>query len=244
MKKESPVSRFVKSFKDYGFAETVLKVLHRLRIISVHHTFEFIFKELEATYPSAFQEMVVNINGNENVFIREIKEYELDALDFVDGMYSLDTFRAHFSKGMRFFAAFYNNQVVSVNGAHMTHANLVYIGMPNIALPKDLAYINCALTSPKFRSLSIGTKLRDFALSIVQKDGINWIFGAVFIENKKAMVWNLRNGFQYWGRISYIQLLGRNFWFRRLSPAGRRCRFLFDRVEKMESATLFMEKAL
>lgn len=240
MKQQNPAFRVFNSFKDYGFVETILKIFHWLHFISVLHTFEFVLKELELPVHQAAFSLI----GTRRITFREIEESELDALKFADGMYSTETFRMHFSKGMRFFAAFDGDLIVSVNGVNTRYADLIYIRLPRVYLPEGFVYFNCALTVPSFRDLSIGSALRGFVQVQIQKEGYQYIFGAVFIENRQAMRWNMRNGFQDWGRISYIQFLGRNFWYRRLTKVGRRYHFLLDRVENREPMTTVLEKSL
>ncbi len=218
------MEKILRSLKDYGLVDTLLRILHRFRVISMVHTFEIIFKNLG----DLKNEEINKLPENHRITMREIEEHELNQLKFAPGMYTIETLRMHFSKGMRFCAAFVDDKIVAVNGIHMSCADLIYIGMPNIILLEKVAYLNCAHTAPVYRNLSIGTALRNFRLDIVQKEGIEQVFGAVFIENKKAMRWNLRNGFQYWGRISYIKFGNKKFWWRYLTNVGRRYAYILN----------------
>jgi len=111
--------------------------------------------------------------------------------------------------------------------------------MPNVKLPEKIGYFNCALTAPAYRSCSVGTKLRQYAMDSIQEEGFKGVLAAVFIENRLAIRWNLRNGFQYLGRISYIKFSNKKFWLRRLSPAGKRYAYILNGTqEKDESAIL------
>ena len=217
------MGKILKSLKEYGLTDTLLRVLHRLRVISTLHAFEIIFKDLREPSNEGNR-----YSGNQKITMREIKEYELKNLKFAPGMYTIETFRMHFSKGMRFCAAFIDDEVVADNGIHMTCADLVYVGMPNLILPEKVAYLNCAHTAPTYRDLAIGTQLRNHRLNIIKKEGVEQVFGAVFIENKNALRWNLRNGFQYWGRITYIKFGNQKFWLRRLSNVGRRYAYILN----------------
>jgi len=211
-----------------------LHILHRFHAISVLHTFEIVFKDLGAPK----NEEIMKLPENHKIMMREIEERELNQLKFAPGMYTIETFRAHFAKGMRFCAAFIGDEVVAVNGIHLSCADLVYVGMPNIMLSEKVAYLNCAHTAPNYRNLAIGTQLRNYRLDMIHKEGIEQVFGAVFIENKEALRWNLRNGFQYWGRISYIKCFGKDFWVRRLTNVGKRYAYILANAKTEEKQEL------
>ena len=226
--------RFFECLKDYGLTYSVLRVFHLLRIISVLHSFDFVFKELASFSPES------DFQRGEFTY-REIFEIELDKLNYAKGIYPIETLRIHFSKGMRFFAAFHQAQIIAVNGMHTTHADLIYIAMPNIKLPEKVAYSNCALTAPAYRNHLIGTHLRSHLLNVLCEEGFKRVFGAVFIENKQALRWNLRNGFQYCGRISYIKWGNKKLWFRRFTPAGRQFSDFLDQSKRSLRHELVLE---
>ncbi|GEM_PF-2700868 len=232
--------RFFVCLKNYGLTHTLLLVLHRLRIISVLHAFEFIFKDISSENKIYETSSKITKDGKD-IFFREIKEIELDHLNFAEGLYSIDILRMHFSKGLRFFAAFQNNQVIAVYGAHMMYADLVYINMPNLRLSEKVAYLNCAFTAPHYRSLSIGAELRSFLVGCLRTEGIEKIFSVVFIENKRALRWNLQDKFEYWGRISYIKCGNKKFWLRRLTNRGRQFFNLFNRSESFTKSEPVLE---
>ena len=235
--------KLFQSSKREGLIHALLRVFHRFRLISVLHTFEIIHVGLLNPVECLFSRADQLMSGQLKLNCREIKEYELDKLQFADGMYSLETFRMHFASGMRFFAAFHEEVIVAVNGVHERCANLVYVKLPNVELPHGIVYLNCALTAPAYRNLSMGMILRGFMLNQLKKEGFQSAVGAVFIENRGAVRWNLRNGFQYWGRISYIRCQGRDFWWKRLTKTGRRYPHIFDKVERESPRELASEVA-
>jgi len=228
------MEKILKSLKNYGLTNTILRILHRLRVISALHSFEITFKDLEELQNDRLNQPSENLK----LMIREIQEYELTRLKFAPGMFAIETIKMHFSKGMRFFAAFLGDEIVAVNGAHLTCADLIYVGLPNIGLPAKVAYLNCAQTAPAYRNLFIGSQLRHFRLALLKKEGFEQAFGVVFIENRKALRWNLRNGSQYWGRISYIKLGNKKFWLKRLSPVGKRYAYILNGAKTEEKQEL------
>lgn len=213
------VGRLKRNLRDYGIVLTFLRILHYLRLISVLHSFEIVGTD------GAFEATGGTPSGNENkgqFRFQEIQESELEKLRFADGMYSIETMKMHFASGLRFFAAFDGDFVVAVNGFHPNCADLVYVKMPHVKLPEKVGYFNCALTAPSYRNRSIGSALKQYRLAQVQSEGYKALFAAVFVENRDALRWNLRNSFQYLGRITYLKWRGRDFWIKRLSPVVRR----------------------
>lgn len=244
-----PASLFFQYLREFGFWETFFRSLHRLRIISAVHSFIFTLKEIRVrdgvlilnSLDEAEGSKVCQINGFQ-VILREIKEEELENLSFAKEMYSIETFCEHFARGMRFFAAFHEGVVVSVNAVNTKYAHLSYIKLPIVQLPHGATYINCALTSPDYRNLGLGTLLRTFLLNKMWKEGYKLMVGAVLTDNQGALRWNATNGFQQWGKIFYIQFCGRDFWVRRLTSVGRRFPYIFDHVEPLEQTNLILEK--
>src|SRR3989338_2706216 len=119
------ISKLSRYIREYGFVETFFRLFHRLRIISVLHSFNFTLKELEVRDGVLILNSLDELNGPKvcqiNGFVvtlREIKEEELENLDFAKKMFPIETFREHFGRGMRFFAAFHEGVVVAVNGIH------------------------------------------------------------------------------------------------------------------------------
>ena len=241
MKIISPVQKLSRSLKEEGLLHTCFRILHRFRLISVLHTFEILYGALSNPVECLSSRADQQMSSQLKLKCREIKEYELDKLQFADGMYSLETFRMHFANGMRFFAAFHEDLIVAVNGIHEQCANLVYIKLPNIELPHGIVYLNCALTAPAYGNRSIGTVLRGFMLGQLKKEGFQSAVAAVFIENRGALRWNMRNGFTYWGRISYIRCGKRDFWWKHVTQVGRRYGHIFDHVGRGFSRELVSE---
>ena len=243
------IGKVYQSIRSGGISLTALKILHRLRIISVLHTFNFTLKDLGVRDGVLILNSLDEIGGPKvcqlNDFIvtlREIEEKELENLTFAKDMFPIATFREHFDSGMRFFAAFHDGVVISVNGVHTKYAHLTYIKMPAVRLPEGMTYLNCALTSPDFRSHGIGTLLRTFVLNRMWNEGYRSIFGAVFSDNLGALRWNTTNGFSFWGRISYFCCFGRDFWWKRLTRFGSGYKHLFD-AARQESEHVMAEVA-
>lgn len=246
------ISKTFRSLRQDGILLTGLRILHRLRIVSVLHSFNFTFKELVVrdgvlilnSLDEAAGAKICQMNGF-RITLREIKEAELEKLSFAEGMFPFETMREHFARGMRFFAAFHDGVVVSVNGIHTRYAHLSYIKLPVVRLPQGTTYLNCALTSPRYRDLGFGTLVRTFLINQVWKEGSRAMVAAVLAENQGALRWNSTNGFNRWGRISYVRCLGHDFWVKQLTKLGRHHRHLLDRVitEKSPATQLPVEVA-
>ena len=179
------------------------------------------------------------------ITLREIEEKELENLSFAKEIFSIETFREHFARGMRFFAAFHDGVVVAVSGVHTKYAHLSYIKLPVVRLSQGATYLNCALTSPDYRNLGVGTLLRTFLLNKMWKEGYKSTIGAVFTGNPAALGWNSTNGFRSWGKIYYVRWLGKDIWFKRLTKVGRQHRHLLDNIitERHETTRLPLEVA-
>ncbi len=225
------VSKLYKSLRNDGSAETILKILHRLRLLSVLHTFDFVYLEFEGSkdaVPSKV-ESVYKTNGIE-LKCREINADELEHLNYADGMYSIETLRAHFERGLRFFGAFQKGMLVTVHGFHSSRAHLTYINRPLVYLPFGVVYLNCGFTTPAYRNLGIGSVLRIYMLDQIEREGYRAVVGAIFVHSQGALRWNLRHGFKQWGRVSYVKWHGRDFWWTRLTEVGQRYSHLLDNV--------------
>lgn len=223
------ISKAFRSLKEDGMILTGFRILHRFRMISVLHSFDFVFKKME------FTEEAPTVNGMSLVF-REIREEELERLNFAEGIFPLETIREHFSRGLRFFAAFREGVVIAANGIHPRYAHLAYIKRQVVCLPEGIVYFNCAITSPSYRNLKVGTSLRRFVMNQMRTEGYQFVIAAVFSENKSALRWNSTNGFKRWGRISYIQWMGHHFWVKQLSQTGRQLPHLLDHIRLNEES--------
>ncbi|OGW86080.1 MAG: hypothetical protein A3C35_08585 [Omnitrophica bacterium RIFCSPHIGHO2_02_FULL_46_11] len=239
----SNLVKFKKSLREAGLIETALRTLHWFKIISVLHSFDFTLKELSirdgVLILNSFDEIdapkVSQINGL-HISMREIKEEELENLTFDEGMFPLEIMREHYARGLRFFSVFHEGTIVALNGIHMRYAHLSYIKRSAVQLPQGVAYLNCAMTSPNYRDLGIGTVLRTFALCQLWREDYKWVIGAVFTENSAALRWNLTNDFKKWGRISYIRFQGHDFWIKRLTKVGRQSPNLLNNLVTMDHA--------
>ncbi len=220
-----------------GIGETLLRILHSLKLISVLHTFDFVYNELEGS-KDFISSKIENIHETNGVPLecREINANELEQLNYTDGMYSIETLQKHFGNGMRFFGAFCKNTLVAVRGVHTSYAQLAYINRPLVRLPHGVVYMNCALTAPTYRNAKVGSVLRSYMLNQIRKEGYQAVVGAVFVDNRAALRWNLRNGFKRWGRVSYIKCIERNFWWTRLTKVGRQHPYLLNDVVTETSA--------
>src|SRR3989338_7452147 len=127
----------------YGAAETLCRILHRLRIVSVKHSFHVFLKELEQSdFRDSHQlEKAAQIAGLP-ITMRELFEEELEKLEFADGMEPLKTLKEHFAYGSRFFCSLYGNMVIAIGEMNTQIAHLTYIRLPAVELPRNFVYLN------------------------------------------------------------------------------------------------------
>jgi GNAT superfamily N-acetyltransferase len=231
----APASKLWKSYRLYGPAETVCRLLHRTQLASVKHSFDVYFKDLSGTPDAAGPGISGRaVCGGREVAFREIGAAELEQLRFAPGLqYAADRsivgdVRKQFSKGLRFFAAFDAGTVVALNGAHLSAAHLDYIHKPAIPLPAGVAYLNGAFTVPAYRRRRIGSALREYMLSVLRAEGFQRVVLTTFSEELGVVRWHLANDFLLWGRVTYLRRGAREFWWTRLSTLGRRHRSLLN----------------
>ena len=194
------IRRVVNSLRDFGAAETLCMVLHRLRIISFRHTFSVFIKDLDSLENSGAALAEAGKEKTRLTF-REIFQDELADFEFPEEMYSKETLQEHFRRGYRFFAALKENQIVSINGVHTRSAHWAYIGKSLVRLPENWVYFNFALTVPASRNQRIGSVLRQYTLRTVRQEGYQTMLAAAFIENKKAAYWHVSNRFECGGLL-------------------------------------------
>ena len=209
------------SLRHLGAGETFLKCLHRFRVISVLHSLDMFYEEIKNLRAFAAPE-------RSNPYpMREITAEELDTLKLAQGMYSPATMLLHFKNGLRLFAAFADGAVVAVSGVHTRFAHLTFLKRPWIQLPEGTVYLNCASTAPAYRRLGISSQLRCHIIEKMNDEGSHGIVLASFVDHLGAKRWHRKQGFQEWGRISYIRWGTRDFWWTRLTSFGRKHRALF-----------------
>ncbi len=206
--------------RNEGFDSLLLKALHFNRLISVLHALDFFVKEL-GLVPNEFSSGFAQSDQGK-VQMKEISQQELEKYDYAEGIYDLRTFRMHFSMGMRFFAAILDGKIVAVIAFNERFANLSYLKLPKIYLPKGFAYINCAVTTPIYRNLGVGSQLIEYLLNVMRCEGYQVAFSAVYPEDIRAKRWHSKNGFSCLGRIAYIKWHDRDFWWKQLTSVSKR----------------------
>ena len=226
-------------FKLYKFSlpETVCRILHRLRIISVKHTFQIFIKELEHHKPQSIVEM-----DGLSIILRELFEQELEKLEYSAGMHSIETLREHFAYGSRFFAAFCENKVIALGELNTQIAQLTYIRMSEVRLPQNFVYLNSGFVAPEYRSQGIGTALTNYIQGIAKIEGHRMALLVTLPENFGAICWHYANGFQKWGEITYLRWNGRDLWWKHLTKAGRRYAHILDQAETRQQTQAVLEK--
>ena len=217
---------FFTVYRDYGAEEAFLRILHRLRVISVNHALNIFFGEFHPLLGVGVKGTTQKVKvGEQSLTLREISREESETLTYAEDLHYKDgkthvieNLREQFGKGLRFFAVFDNHTVIALNGVHTSIADFVYVNKPNMLLPTGIVYFNAALTSPRYRSRGVGTVLRRYLFGAIQLEGYVGVLSATFLENRGAARWHLANGFRRWGRIRYIRFLGKDIcWIQRTS---------------------------
>ena len=215
--------------RNNGAQEIFLKILHRLRIISVNHAFNLFYGEFHPLLGVGVMGTTqwVGVEGH-RLALREISREEAETLTYADDLHYKDgdasvmeDLQEQFSKGLRFFAAFDKETIVALSGVHTAVADFVYVNKPNMPLQPGVVYFNAALTSPRYRNLGIGTMLRRYLFGAMQLEGYVGALSATFLENRGAARWHLANGFRRWGRIRYVRFLGKDICWVQRTSVGR-----------------------
>ena len=219
------ISKFSKSLRESGVAMTLFKILHRVRILSAVHPLDFFVYDLRGEASKNPVEVL-----GARLTLRELRAEELDTVQFAACFPSRDWILTQYGRGSRLFIALDGNRVVSMNWFNPRYANLDYIRHPLVKLPDKVAYIHSSLTAPDFRNQGIGSWIRSRILGVMKQEGFDCVIVAMFIENKRAAHWNLKSGFQSWGRITYLIFLGRPFWHKSLKIKDKKLSAIFDHV--------------
>ena len=230
------INKFQSAFiciRENGFAETFFRVLHYLKLVSVHHTLDFFIDEIGGKFLNQEAVLVLQIKEDkEPVRFIEIEKGELNKFKFEPDLQPLSWFEAQFAWGSRLFAAVHSGSVVAVNLMNPRYADLGHIKRPLIQLPQGIAYTHGSLTAKRYRGRDIATALKRFSthISITTKQCFATA-GAVFPDNEAAQNWH-RNRLQskYWGRIHYLKWGTREFWFKSLSSEGKKNPGMFDQT--------------
>ena len=205
----NPSSKVGTILKTYDAPEILLKTLHRLKLISTVHSFEIFFNDVTAV----LSQLRNNTPLNSSLSCREILENELSHLAFAEGLHPITDIRRQFQNGIRWFAAIQNNTVVALNGVHTKEADLVYIRMPHLKLPRGVAYLNGTITAPEVRRQGIASILTQSILTTLNQEGYQSVFLVCFTHEKPAIRWHQKQGYLKWGRISYYSLNDKDHWW-------------------------------
>jgi len=225
----SSIQKIGAVYRDYGAEEVVLRLLHRLRVISVNHAFNLFYGELHPLLGIGVKGTTQWAGvGERRLALREISREESEKLTYADDLHYKDgdapvieDLREQFNRGLRFFAAFDKETVVALSGVHTSVADFVYVHKPRMPLPPGIVYFNAALTSPRYRSRGVGTALRRYLFGAMKLEGYVGVLSVTFLENKGAARWHDTNGFRRWGKIRYVRFLGKEFCWVQRTSVGR-----------------------
>ena len=220
------ISRGWACLRNYGAGDLFFRLLHRLRLISVHHTFEIFLGGFEQILDVDIEK--ISKIGELRITFREIASQEIESLKVAEGFrYSETTpltedLKEQFRRGLRFFTVSdQRGVVIGVEGVHTEVADLVYVRKSLVGLPKGVVYGNAALIASSYRNRGIGGLLKKYMAHVLKQEGYTAMVTATFLENRGAARWHEKNHFKRWGRIRYIRLNGRDIVWTQLTEVGR-----------------------
>jgi len=200
-------------WRDFGPDEVLCRSVSRLGWVSPCKSLDIYVKELGSDLPQAHP------NG---ILFREVSWKEVWNFRFSGGLPSLEEIWKNFDRGSRLFAALESDTVVAVNWMNLRSADLTAIHLSSVTVPGGAVYSHGAFVSPAFRNRGIGTRLKQTALNTLQREGVQFAFVAVFLEDIRVHRWHLANGFQKWGRVTHFRWGEKDQWWTRLSATGQR----------------------
>jgi ribosomal protein S18 acetylase RimI-like enzyme len=204
----------------FGAVQAAGRALARLKLIAKYNTLDFYFAELSS---SSKKKPVVP----PSLTVREVNFHEWERLRFAEGLSSRGEIQKQFERQSRLFAALQGDTVVAMNWVNEQFADLAHINRPRVTFPRGTVYSYQAVVAPACRRQGIGTLLKQNMLPVLQSEGCRLLFLAVFLKNVVPHLWHQANGFKRWGRITYIDLRVKGFWWTRLTEEGRRYPGLF-----------------
>ncbi len=207
-----------KCWQTYGAGETLCRTLHRFRLVSASHSLDIFIKTLSPNLPPKRSLARPEVQGMALAFREVGSEEQLPLAEGLDPA----SIREFFALGSRLFAALADGVVLAVNWVNTRAAHLSYIRMPRVPLPTGIVYLHSSFVAPAYRNQGIGTLLKQYLLGVLQQKGYHLAMLAVFLENTRAVRWHQADGFQHWGRVTYLRYGRRNLWWSRLTKEGQR----------------------
>ncbi len=209
-------------FKEEGPTETFYRLLHRLRLVSVHHALDIYLKEMGEGPEKHLADEGLHLNFRE-IFPDEIERFRYpEEFRFFDGSSPIQLMQKVFTEKMRFFAALDGDLLIALNGVNTKIANLWSLKKQSLPLPGGTVYLDNAMTAPQYRRRGIGSALRSYMMHLLREEGYRRVILATHPDNKGAARWQESQGFQRWGRIRYLKWRGKDIWKYEWTPLGRR----------------------
>lgn len=229
-----PFNRLYTYYEQEGAVETLCRATHRLRLISVHHSFNVFFQELDSLSGTRRETLMSG-----HLSFQELSREDVGRLKYAEGLQYqsniplLHSLQRQFALGLRYFAAMDRGTVIALTGVHLSRAYLGYVNLPVVELPSGVSYLNGALTAPAFRRRGIGTALRQYIFQVLEQGGWKAVMLASHVDNSQANHWHEESGMARWGRVTYVRWRNRDLCWIRRTAVGRRYPELLNRVRHL-----------
>ena len=202
----------------FGPGETITRLLRGLRVAEVAHSLSILTRELRPQEPAG----AVRRPVPDGLIVREISSEKLAGYRQGEGLPSSDFFQKEFSRGARLFGAVRGEDLLAVNWVNHQWGDLTHIRRPSVTFSQGTAYLCGAEVALEHRGQGIGSLLKQELFALLRKEGYERVAVAAYLLDPRVHRWHRMNGFSLWGNISYFRWRGRDFWWTRLTPLGRR----------------------
>lgn len=199
----------------FGLGETLTRALRRLKGVEVAHSLCIFLLDLKEPAPARRpfpREMVT----------RELTKEALAACRIDEDLPALDRLQAEFTRGARLFGVLRGQDLLAINWVTDCWGDLAYVRRPRVTFPEGTAYTYGARVAAPYRRLGIGTLLKQEVIAAMRKEGYDRVVLAANIADPGVLEWHRLNGFRLWGSIRYLRWRGRDLWWTRRTPLGRR----------------------
>lgn len=211
-------------YREFGLDETLVRILRRLRLVPKYHVLDFFIKELleEGPFLKNILDPIPDLN------FQELRPEATEMLPFEEGLPDREERQKRFNQGSRFFAVSKSGRVLAVVWTNSSFADLAHIKKPKLAVPPGMIYTHGTVVSPAYQNRGIGKWMKIHLLRRLREEGFHLSFLAVLLKDIRVSRWHLSYGCKKWGRAFHFKLMGKDFWWFRLTQTGRKYPEIFD----------------
>lgn len=199
------IRKYADCFQNFSLVETVGRLLARAHCVACFRSLELYFQPLD------FGTDKTGLSHPEWT-VRELSTNDVENDSFEPGLPGLEEIKKWFSQGSRLFALLQDRKIIGVNWVNPKFADLGFIFRPQLSFCEGVIYLHSAIVAPSYRNRGAGSFLKQKLIRTLKQEGFQTVFIATFLKDPAVHRWHKKNGFQKWGRIRYIQWLGKEFW--------------------------------